>query len=90
MPEATELEEVTRWPGRSGATAEISVLIPCWHGEETIGGALDGVEALTQQRRALRLGKIRAAGVLIMVWSVLLALRRWLLDGWSAARAGAV
>jgi glycosyltransferase involved in cell wall biosynthesis len=45
MPEATELEEVTRWPGRSGATAEISVLIPCWHGEETIGGALDGVEA---------------------------------------------
>jgi len=46
--------------------------------------------SLTQQRRALRLGKIRAAGVLIMVWSVLLALRRWLLDGWSAARAGAV
>lgn len=45
MPEATELEEITLWPGLSGATAEISVLIPCWHGEETIGGALDGVES---------------------------------------------
>jgi glycosyltransferase involved in cell wall biosynthesis len=45
MSEETELEEVTRWSGRSGAKAEISVLIPCWHGEETIGGALDGVEA---------------------------------------------
>jgi hypothetical protein len=60
------------------------------------------VYSLTQLRRALRLGKIKAVGVLIrrgqlspiwlpplMGWSVLLALRRWLLDGWSAARAGA-
>lgn len=38
--------EVTRWPGLMGATAvEISVLIPCWHAELTIGGALDSVEA---------------------------------------------
>ena len=37
---------MTRWPGLMGATAvEISVLIPCWHGELTIGGALDSVEA---------------------------------------------
>jgi glycosyltransferase involved in cell wall biosynthesis len=37
---------VTRWPGLMGATAvEISVLIPCWHAELTIGGALDSVEA---------------------------------------------
>ena len=38
--------EVTRWPGLTEATAvEISVLIPCWHAELTIGGALDSVEA---------------------------------------------
>jgi glycosyltransferase involved in cell wall biosynthesis len=38
--------EVTRWPGLMRATAvEISVLIPCWHAELTIGGALDSVEA---------------------------------------------
>lgn len=38
--------ELTHWPGLMGATAvEISVLIPCWHGELTIGGALDSVEA---------------------------------------------
>lgn len=38
--------ELTHWPGLMGATAvEISVLIPCWHAELTIGGALDSVEA---------------------------------------------
>ena len=37
---------MTRWPGLMGATAvEISVLIPCWHAELTIGGALDSIEA---------------------------------------------
>jgi glycosyltransferase involved in cell wall biosynthesis len=46
MARGAELEEVTRWPGFMGATAvEISVLIPCWHAELTIGGALDSVEA---------------------------------------------
>jgi glycosyltransferase involved in cell wall biosynthesis len=46
MANAAELEEVTRWPCLMGATAvEISVLIPCWHAELTIGGALDSVEA---------------------------------------------
>ena len=35
--------EVTRWPGLTAV--EISVLIPCWHAELTIGGALDSVEA---------------------------------------------
>jgi glycosyltransferase involved in cell wall biosynthesis len=34
-----------RWPGILGLNAEISVLIPCWHAEATIGGALDSVEA---------------------------------------------
>lgn len=46
MARAAALEEVTRWPGLMGATVvEISVLIPCWHAELTIGGALDSVEA---------------------------------------------
>ena len=35
--------ELTRWPGLKAV--EISVLIPCWHAELTIGGALDSVEA---------------------------------------------
>ena len=48
MARGAELEEATRWPGLTGATAvEISVLIPCWHAERTIGGALDSIE--TQQ-----------------------------------------
>jgi glycosyltransferase involved in cell wall biosynthesis len=33
------------WPGYSSGTPEISVLIPCWHGEKTIAGCLDSVEA---------------------------------------------
>lgn len=46
MARGAGLEEVTRWPGLTGATAVgISVLIPCWHAELTIEGALDSVEA---------------------------------------------
>ena len=46
MARGAELEEVTRWPGLAEARAvEISVLIPCWHAELTIDGALDSVEA---------------------------------------------
>jgi glycosyltransferase involved in cell wall biosynthesis len=46
MAEGANLEEVTRWPCLTGLKpAEISVLIPCWHGEATISGALDSVEA---------------------------------------------
>jgi len=46
LARGAELEEVTRWPGLEGATAVgMSVLIPCWHAELTIGGALDSVEA---------------------------------------------
>lgn len=39
------LEAVRRWPGLRGGDAEISVLIPCWHAEQTIRGALNSVEA---------------------------------------------
>jgi len=46
MARCAGLEELTRWPGLMGAKpVEISVLIPCWHAELTIGGALDSVEA---------------------------------------------
>jgi glycosyltransferase involved in cell wall biosynthesis len=38
-------QNVKHWPGCSCETPEISVLIPCWHGELTIAGALDSVEA---------------------------------------------
>ena len=42
-----EMQSVKHWPGRSDEAPEISVLIPCWHGEQTIAGALDSVEAQT-------------------------------------------
>lgn len=45
MPESADVLSVTRWPGSSSIGPEISVLIPCWHGELTIAGALDSVEA---------------------------------------------
>jgi len=45
MPKAFSPEEVTRWSGYLRTTPEITVLIPCWHAEETIGSALDSVEA---------------------------------------------
>lgn len=38
-------ETVLRWPGRNRVATEISVLIPCWHAEDTIAGALDSIEA---------------------------------------------
>lgn len=47
MAENLLQSEITTWPGRCQTSPEISVLIPCWHGESTIGGALDSVEAQT-------------------------------------------
>ena len=35
---------ITRWYGTNTGQPEISVLIPVWHGEKTIGGALDSIE----------------------------------------------
>jgi glycosyltransferase involved in cell wall biosynthesis len=41
---SSQAQSVKYWPGRSCETPEISVLIPCWHGDQTIAGALDSVE----------------------------------------------
>jgi glycosyltransferase involved in cell wall biosynthesis len=38
-------QNVKHWPGCSCEAPEISVLIPCWHGELTLAGSLDSVEA---------------------------------------------
>jgi glycosyltransferase involved in cell wall biosynthesis len=45
MPEAPLSCDVRHWPGSSTALVDISVLMPCWHAEDTIGDALDAVEA---------------------------------------------
>ncbi len=37
-------EQVIYWPSAHKKESEISVLIPTWHGEKTIGGALDSIE----------------------------------------------
>jgi glycosyltransferase involved in cell wall biosynthesis len=42
-----QARSVKFWPGCSDEIPEVSVLIPCWHGEQTIAGALDSVEAQT-------------------------------------------
>jgi hypothetical protein len=34
---------LTRWCRHSADAIEISVLLPCWHGEESIGGALSSI-----------------------------------------------
>jgi len=38
------VERVVRWPGIHSHVPEVSVLVPCWHGEKTIGAALDSIE----------------------------------------------
>jgi len=39
------IQSIKHWSGSSLEDPKISVLIPCWHGEESIFGALDSVEA---------------------------------------------
>ena len=41
---AAPLEGIFHWQGIHSHAPEISVLVPCWHGEKTIGAALDSIE----------------------------------------------
>jgi glycosyltransferase involved in cell wall biosynthesis len=69
-----QVEFVKDWRGCCEEPPEISVLIPCWHGEQTIAGALDSVEA--------QIGLPAAVGVEIVVVADGRPEDGWAVDAW--------
>ena len=72
------IQFVTYLPGRCCEIPEISVLIPCWHGEQTIAGALDSVE--------VQIGLPHAFGIEIVVVADGRREDAWAVEEWMEKR----